>query len=142
MSITIPDPWLMLLVFIVFLLTMLFLNAWLFRPLLGFMDERESSMQRDLHSVASNDSDVQEIQRQIQEILANARREAGQILDDATSQAKTDYDEKIAKKQAESQSKIEKFRKDLVEQKQALKAELATYLPDFRVALQNKMNQI
>ena len=142
MSITIPDPWLMLLVFVVFLLTMFFLNVWLFKPLLGFMDEREASIQRDLQSVASNDSDVQEIQKQIQEILANARQEAGRILDDAISQAKEDYDKKISKKQAEMQRKIEDFRKDLVSQKKSLKTELESYMPDFKKALQSKISQI
>ena len=65
MSITIPDPYLMSLVFVVFLITMILLNVWLFKPLIGFMDEREATLRKDLDLVSSSDTQVQEIQQQI-----------------------------------------------------------------------------
>ncbi len=142
MGISIPDPWLMLLVFVVFIVTMFFLNTWLFKPLLGFMDEREASIQRDLQSAQSDDNSVKDIQNQIQSVLKNARNEASQILEEATNKAKEDYDKKISKKQEEMQRKIEDFRKDLISQKKSLKTELESYMPDFKKALQGKISQI
>ena len=97
MSITIPDPYLMLLVFVVFLLTMILLNVWLFKPLIGFMDEREATLRKDLDSISSSDTQVQEIQQQIQDILSDARTRSSEILQKATSDAKSHYEANLQK---------------------------------------------
>lgn len=141
MSIT-PEPWLMLLVFVVFIITAFLLNTWLFKPLLGFMDEREASIQRDMNAVASSDEEVKIIQNEINQILAQARNRTSEIIENATNEAKSKYEEKIHAKQQEIARQLESFQNDLQVQKENLKTELSSHLPEFKEALSNKMKQI
>lgn len=142
MSITIPEPWLMLLVFAVFIITMLLLNTWLFKPMLGFMDERESLLRKDMDSVSDNNSEIQEIEGKIQAILADAKSQASKIIESATNEAKADYDAKITRKQQEMQQKMSDFRADLESQKAQIKKELLADLSVFESALKSRIQQI
>lgn len=142
MSITIPDPYLMLLVFVVFLLTMVLLNVWLFKPLIGFMDEREATLRKDLDSVSSSDTKVQEIQQQIQDILSDARTRSSEILQKATSDAKSHYEANLQKKQEELAKKLQDFRANLEKQKEVSKQELLAHLGEFENALKAKIKQL
>lgn len=142
MSITIPDPYLMLLVFVVFLLTMVLLNVWLFKPLIGFMDEREATLRKDLDSISSSDTQVQEIQQQIQDILSDARARSSEILQKATSDAKSHYEANLQKKQEELAKKLQDFRVSLEKQKEVSKKELLAHLGEFEDALKLKIKQL
>lgn len=142
MSITIPDPYLMLLVFVVFLLTMILLNVWLFKPLIGFMDEREATLRKDLDSISSSDAQVQEIQQQIQDILSDARARSSEILQKATSDAKSHYEANLQKKQEELAKKLQDFRANLDKQKEVSKKELLAHLGEFENALKIKIKQL
>lgn len=142
MSITIPDPYLMLLVFVVFLLTMVLLNVWLFKPLIGFMDEREAILRKDLDSISSSDTQVQEIQQQIQDILSDARARSSEILQKATSDAKSHYEANLQKKQEELAKKLQDFRTNLEKQKEVSKKELLAHLGEFEDALKLKIKQL
>ena len=142
MSITIPDPYLMLLVFVVFLITMILLNVWLFKPLIGFMDEREATLRKDLDLVSSSDTQVQEIQQQIQDILSTARNHSSEILQKATNDAKALYEVNIQKKQEELANKLQDFRANLDKQKETSKKELLGSLGEFEDALKLKIKQL
>lgn len=142
MSITIPDPYLMSLVFVVFLITMILLNVWLFKPLIGFMDEREATLRKDLDLVSSSDTQVQEIQQQIQDILSTARNHSSEILQKATNDAKNLYEANMQKKQEELAKKLQDFRVNLDKQKEASKKELLGSLGEFEDALKLKIKQL
>ena len=70
------DPLLMLLVFVVFVVSVYFLNEVLYKPLLSFMDNRDKSIKNDLESIRGNDRDIAVLQAEAENILANARKEA------------------------------------------------------------------
>lgn len=142
MSITIPDPWLMLLVFVVFIITMFLLNTWLFKPLIGFMDERENSLRKDMESAISDDNEVKEIQEKIRSVFADAKAQASRIVEDAIDSAKADYDARMEKKTNEIQAKLESFRADLESQKYQVRQELLADMAGFESALKGKVQQI
>lgn len=142
MSITIPDPYLMLLIFVVFLITMFLLNSWLFRPLLAFMDERENSLRKDMDTAAGDNDEVREIQAKIQALFADAKMQAGKIIEEATESAKAEYDSKMAKIASEIQGKTDRFRAELEEQKIQARQELLADLSGFEVALKDKIRAI
>ena len=106
------------------------------------MDEREASLRKDLESVASDDSEAQEIQRKIQAIFTDAKAQAGEIIEQATLEAKAEYDTKIAKKQEELMAKMEEFRVALEQQKVQVKDELIADLGTFESVLRAKVQQI
>lgn len=142
MSITIPDPWLMLLVFVVFIITMFLLNTWLFKPLIGFMDERENSLRKDMESAVSDDNEVKEIQEKIRSVLADAKAQASRIIEDVIDNAKADYDARMEKKTNEIQARLESFRADLESQKYQVRQELLADMAGFESALKGKIQQI
>lgn len=142
MSITIPDPWLMLLVFVVFIITMFLLNTWLFKPLIGFMDERENSLRKDMESAVSDNNEVKEIQEKIRSVLADAKAQASRIIEDAIDNAKADYDARMEKKTNEIQARLESFRADLESQKYQVRQELLADMAGFESALKGKIQQI
>ncbi|PAF41859.1 FoF1 ATP synthase subunit B' [Helicobacter sp. 11S03491-1] len=141
MSITI-NPYLMLLVFIVFMITLYLLNIWLYRPLLTFMDNREASVKQDLQHIQDNTQEILEIEKEIKQILENARIQSSQIIEEATNEAKIAYEAKISKKKAESAVKIEEFFNELQVQKNDLKNQLLVKMEDFENSLKLKISQI
>lgn len=141
MSITL-NPYLMLLVFITFIVLIYLLNQWLFKPMLTFMNNRESSIERDLLSTQTHKSDTQHIEEEIAQILSLARKEAAQILEAATKEAKTAYENKMNAKKAENESKLAQYKQELQEQKAQLYTELLEQLPLFKTILNTKLKQI
>lgn len=141
MSITL-NPYLMLLVFVTFILLIYLLNQWLFKPVMSFMSNRDSSIERDLSSTQNHRGDIQRIDEEIAQILSNARKEAAQILEAATKEAKATYEEKINAKKAENESKLTEYKKELQEQQTQLYNDLIEQLPVFKLALDSKLKQI
>ncbi len=141
MSITL-NPYLMLLVFITFILLIYLLNQWLFKPILAFMNNRDSSIERDLLSTQTHKGDIQHIEEEIAQILSLARKEATQILESATKEAKATYESKINAKKAENESKLAQYKQELQEQKSQLYTELLEQLPLFKTILNTKLKQI
>lgn len=141
MTITV-NPYLMLLVFVVFLVSVFLLNTWLYRPLLGFMEKREASIDQDLQSVQQSDQEINKINQEIKQILEDARLQSSQIIEQATTEAKSDYEAKIAKKKLESASKIDDFFVELEKEKSSLKSSVLSHMQDFESSLKTRISQI
>ena len=67
-----------------------------------FIDNRDASIERDLSSTQNHKGNIQRIDEEITQILSSARKEAAQILEVATREAKATYEEKINAKKAEN----------------------------------------
>ncbi|MDO7252747.1 F0F1 ATP synthase subunit B' [Helicobacter cappadocius] len=141
MTITV-NPYLMLLVFIVFLVSVFFLNTWLYRPLLSFMDKREASITQDLQHVQQSDQEIIRINEEIKQIIENARLESTQIIEQASNEAKLEYEAKIAKKKVEFASKLEDFFVELKKEESVLKDSLVAHISDFELSLKTKISQM
>lgn len=141
MTITV-NPYLMLLVFVVFLVSVFLLNTWLYRPLLGFMEKRETSIDQDLQSVQQSDQEINKINQEIKQILEDARLQSSQIIEQATAEAKSEYEAKIAKKKLESASKIDDFFVELEKEKSSLKSSVLSHMQDFESSLKTRISQI
>lgn len=141
MTITV-NPYLMLLVFVVFLVSVFLLNTWLYRPLLRFMENREASIDEDLQSVQHSDQQINKINQEIKQILEDARLQSSQIIEQATAEAKSEYEAKIAKKKLESASKLDEFFAELSKEKSSLKSSLLLHMPEFESSLKTRISQI
>ena len=60
----IPTPWVMALVFVVFLVLVYLLNRILYKPLLGFMDTRDASIKKDGEGIEGNTADIKALQKE------------------------------------------------------------------------------
>ena len=54
----IPTPWVMALVFVTFLILVYLLNRILYKPLLGFMEARDSSIKKDSEGIEGNATEI------------------------------------------------------------------------------------
>ncbi|RDU63448.1 hypothetical protein CQA53_08485 [Helicobacter didelphidarum] len=137
-----PNPKIMLLVFIVFMVTMFLLNKFVFQPLISFMDQREQKVANDLQLVNQDDNDLLQIEKEIQEILSKAKIEARTIKDEQIHEAKEKANNKIERIQAENKEKMESFMAKLYENKDQIKNEIKTSLGDIESLLLAKVKQI
>jgi len=115
----------------IFIVTLILLNSWLFKPLLSFMDNREAKLQEDLKAASNNMEEVQKYEEEIASILEKAKAEASKIKKEAIEEAKAE-----AKKIVEDEmSKIESA-------KVAFKQELETERVELQKVLDLEANSI
>lgn len=141
MSITV-NPYLMLLVFIVFMISLYLLNIWLYKPIISFMDNREKTISDDLKHIQDNSYEIAQIDKEIKQIIENAHLESVQIIEEATNEAKIAYEAKINKKKAEANEKFEEFQNLLQNQRVELKSNLLSQMSEFKKSLKSKISQI
>ena len=79
---------LMILVFCCFVLLLFFLNQWLYKPLLAFMNKRDEMIKKDLQNTQGNLQEITKIQDEINTIIGNAQKEAKEIIEQATAREK------------------------------------------------------
>ncbi len=133
---------LMALVFLVFMVTLYLLNIWLFQPLLNFMQKRDESIHQDLQEISDSASEVEQIEREIVQILDQARKEARFMIEKAQNDARASYESKMAKYRFDNQNKIDEFLRDLNVQKAELKAQILANKTSLLDTLKTKIGQI
>ena len=138
----IPTPWVMALVFIVFLILVYLLNRILYKPMLGFMDARDASIKKDSEGIEGNTAEVKALQKQAEEILQQARAEAALIKNKAQDGAKSDAEMKINQKKDELSQKYSEFMIGLEEEKTRLKNSLLPQIPIFKESLKAKLGKL
>ena len=82
------DVPLMLLTAIVFFVLIAILNPLLYKPMLKFIDDRNASIKNDEESTSKNASDLSVHEKEIEEIIQNARSEANKIRQEALNLAR------------------------------------------------------
>lgn len=133
---------LMALTAIVFLVLIYLLNTMLYKPMLKFMDERESSIKQSERSVAATAGDLSAYEAEIEQVLLKAREEAGRIRLRAQSEAKEEASKLIDAKRVELEQRYEEFLLSLRAQKAELKTELKADMPMLKSALAKKLASI
>ncbi len=133
---------LMLLVFFLFLLSIFLLNQWLYKPILNFIDAREKMIKDDLESSSNNDSEIINIQKEINDILENAKKEAVSIKEQAYLCAKANYDKKINDIKVNNEKEMALFIESLNNEKDILKEELLSRIPEFKSILDSRLKQM
>lgn len=132
---------LMLLVFILFILSIYLLNKWLYQPILNFMDARDNIIKNDLENANSNDDEIKSIQKEINDILNQAKNEAMIIREQALEKAKQEYEKQIEEIKSANEKDLAVFLESMQEQKNKLKESLLTQIPEFQKQISNKLKQ-
>lgn len=136
------NPLLMLLVFVVFLGSVYFLNEILYKPLLSFMDNRDKSIKNDLESIRGNDRDIAVLHAEAENILANARKEAGQIKEEAQESARKLAETQVEVKRAEIERQKADYLASLKSETDGLRESLRAQMPAFQASLRSKLKQL
>lgn len=138
----IPTPWVMALVFVTFLVLVYLLNRILYKPLLGFMEARDSSIKKDSEGIEGNATEIKALKKEIEEILHNAKQEAALIKNKAQEDAKQKAEAKIAQKREELNIKYKDFVVGLDEEKINLRNSLLSQVPLFKEGLKAKLGKL
>ena len=127
---------------VIFLIVLVILNKWLYKPLIKFMDDRDESIKKDLENVTKNSGDVDEFYKQADDIVSKAKAEAHAIREKAINEAKKLAEAKISSKKEELERGYNEFITSLEEEKVGLKNSLLSQVPLFKESLKAKFSQL
>ncbi|GAA8427834.1 FoF1 ATP synthase subunit B' [Helicobacter pylori] len=131
------NPYLMAVVFVVFVLLLWAMNVWVYRPLLAFMDNRQAEIKDSLAKIKTDNTQSVEIRHQIDALLKEAAEKRREMIAEAIQKAAESYDAVIKQKENELNQEFEAFAKRLQNEKQALKEQLQAQMPVF----ENELNK-
>jgi len=135
-------PGLMLVTGVIFLVLMIILNKTLYKPLLGFMENREKSIKRDLDNAGKNSNEVVAFKKEAEGIILEAKTEANKLKDSALMIAKDEALKQLENKKNELESQYSQFLRKLETQKIEFKNALQEQMPQFRANVKAKLEQI
>ena len=127
---------------VIFLIVLIILNRWLYKPLIKFMDDRDKSIKKDLENVTKNSGDVDEFYKQADNIVSKAKAEAHAIREKAINESKKLAEAKISSKKEELEKSYNEFITSLEEEKVGLKNSLLSQVPLFKESLKAKFSQL
>jgi F-type H+-transporting ATPase subunit b len=133
---------LMLFVLVLFLTLLVLLNNMLYKPLVKFMDDRDTSIAKDLEASKSFSSNTDELNTKADEMISLAKNEAAGIRQKAIDDAKTLAASKVETKQGEVEKEYEGFVQKLISEKENLKNELLSQMPLFKESLKAKFSKL
>ncbi|NQY19694.1 MAG: F0F1 ATP synthase subunit B' [Campylobacteraceae bacterium] len=126
----------------IFLLILLGLNTYLFKPLLKHMDDRAESIKSDLLNAKSNSADVDGMLAEANNVIAAAKKEAAMIREQAFNEAKETADAKLEAAKSDIDTKYSTFIKELSVETIALRESLLSSMPQFTERVQAKLKSI
>ena len=136
------SPALVIITAVIFLVTLVLLNKWLYQPLIQHMDDRKSSIDRDLKNANMNSSNVDELITQANDIIAKAKSKANAIREEAITEAQSLAKAKISQKSLELESEYNNFMTFLEDEKAKLREVLSKDIPVYKKAIQSKIANI
>ena len=136
------DPPLLLITLVIFLGLIFVLNSILYKPLLGFIDDRNKSIKNDEESVSKNASDTGNYEAQIEKIIGDARADAQAKKHAALSEAKERAATKVAIKKESLEADFDSFMAGLADRKAELKSNLTAKIPELKSTLAGSLSKM
>lgn len=129
---------LMLLVFVTFMLLILILNTWLYRPILELIQKRDALLGEDAKGIEEQKNEVAQLRHEAEEVLRGAREEAKKIKELATLEAQGIYEEKLNRLKSEIGNRFLNSQKELEEKREMIKTQLQNNSHLFEEEVRNK----
>ena len=136
------NPLMFGLTLVVFLFMIALLNNWLYKPMLAYMEDRDTSIKNDLAEANSNDSDIKALEEKAKSIIDDARTEAAALRQKMLDDAKLLASSKIEAKRSELESEYATFTAELKVERESLKSSLLSQKSLFQDTLKAKFSQI
>ena len=136
------DLQLLLTTVIIFLCLIFVLNRILYRPILAFIDNRNSSITSDEQTLQKHSDDTKSYKEEAENILAQARVKIGEIKNKAVEEANLIAKKKIAQTKATLEEDYKSFLVDLEQENQKLKSDLLLKMPEFKATLNSKLSNL
>jgi F-type H+-transporting ATPase subunit b len=136
------SPVLLLSSAITFLLVLARLNSCLYKPLMKHIDDRAQDIQNDLDAVSDNSADIDGLLKEANDVISEAKIQAASIREEATITANEIAQSKLNGAKSEIEEKYNSFVKTLKAERELLKKQLESSMPQFRDSLNAKISSI
>jgi F-type H+-transporting ATPase subunit b len=113
-----------------FLLLLFLLNRFLFKPVLGRLDERKARIEKGLEDAETAARDRELARAEREAAVAEARKEAQQMIARATKIAEDSRTEIVAEARAQAEKVTERARQEINAEKEKAMAELRATVAD------------
>lgn len=122
-----------------FLLLLYLLNRFLFKPVLGMIDERQQKIAKGLEDAESAARDREMASAAREETLAAARAEAQEMIARASKIGEDSRNEIVAAARSEAEKVAARARQEIVAEKEKAMAELRSHVVDLALAAAGKL---
>lgn len=124
---------------IAFLVIWIILAKLAWPSILGMMEKRQQKIQDDLDAAAKEKSAAEEERRQYEAQIANARKEAGEIIAKAKREAEEERSRILAKAQADAAATVAKSHDAVSSERRKAMIELSGSVVDLAVEISSKI---
>ncbi|MBE6856416.1 MAG: F0F1 ATP synthase subunit B [Ruminococcus sp.] len=121
------------------ILLFILLKIFLFKPLRKMMDERTASIQNDIDSAEKAKLEARELAEANRETLAQARKEAQNIIEQAKQEAASVKSELLKSSQEEAKQLIDSANKNIAVERQKALQEAQSQIADLAIAAASKI---
>ena len=122
-----------------FLILLYLLNRFLFKPVLARLDERQTTIREGLENAAAAARDRELARAEREAAMAEARKEAADMIARATKIAEDSRTEIVAEARAEAEKVSKRAREEIVAEKDKALGELRTHVADLALAAAGKL---
>ena len=129
------DPNLLAFEIVTFLALIAILNQILYKPMLSFMEERNSNLKADAGLADAQEGEKEALSNEANKVLAEAKAQGSQIRHEAIAKAKAEAETKINAAKASADAQIAQFADDLTAQKAGLKAVIVANSESYKQSL-------
>jgi len=133
---------LMLFVLVLFLTLLVVLNRMLYNPLIKFMDDRDSSIAKDLNAAKSLSGNSEALYAEAEGILDEARSKAGDIRKKAVEESKVLAESKAESKRSDLDKEYLSFMENMETEKENLKNSLLSQIPLYKESIKAKFSKL
>jgi len=133
---------LMLFVLVLFITLLVVLNRMLYNPLIKFMDDRDSSIAKDLNAAKSLSGNSEAIYAEAEGILDEARSKAGDIRKRAIEESKVLAESKAESKRSDLDKEYLSFMENMESEKENLKNSLLSQIPLYKESIKAKFSKL
>ncbi|MDR2341872.1 MAG: F0F1 ATP synthase subunit B' [Campylobacteraceae bacterium] len=127
---------------IIFLALLVILNKILYKPLLEFMDNRDTLIKKDLENATKNSDDTNVYYEEANKIILEAKNQAAKERADLLAKEKIESEAKIKERKGKLEAEYNEFIKTLEKEKKELKNALNSQLPLYKEAIKAKLSKI
>ncbi len=96
-----------------FLVFMVLINKFLFRPLLELLEEREGELAKHYSEIESLKEKAELLLKEVESVLAEARAKAKKMIDEAVKEAKEEREKILSEANQRAAAKVEKAKQEI-----------------------------
>ena len=133
------DPGLYVWTIVTFILVFFTLSKFAWKPLLELLDKRQASIDQSLEAAQKAREELENVNKESESILNEARTEAQSIMSDAKATAEKMKDDIVDKANENAQTQLEKAKDQIIAEKDKALTEVRQKVVDMSLAVAEKI---